>query len=462
MDDDDKKYKINYLNNQKKKGEISKIWIQQQNTLPEGMLDKISFQKKLMKDSIDLLNEEQKIDKNKDKPYNLKRDLKRSSSSKIIEDVSPYAKTILLKVGKQIKRIKQSITDITKMNGLYLEERSKKSLDQINKKRSIPKIKLKKSSSDIISGSKNKTFNNFNKLDFLNNNEEKKNKKENYIKNFVYVNDNYRKQLNFAFLKYNPESHLENIKILVQAEPSIRKDIKKLREEIDEDIKWKCDKYHFKKKYLNYIAKYPRSRSVLMGEGDKKKQEKKNEKSVLPYINKKITKQNSMAFKQISFIDRLNKKEQQKMNALKEIHQEEINHMLSASEKIDNLLQNDNINNKIDLFKTDYAKKYYYYYTGKDDDSKNKENLLDKDYFVDDKKKVVEKIGDVYCFQINKNVDEKEKLYTGKIMNENEKFRKRIIDGKKNTMEEFNSFVINNQVKLPDEQQIQEKNDISD
>ena len=461
MDDDDTRYKTNYLNNQKKKGEISKIWIQQQNTLPEGMLDKISFQKKLMKDSIDLLNEEQKVDKNKDKPYNLKRDLKRSSSSKIIEDVSPYAKTILLKVGKQIKRIKQSITDITKMNGLYLEERSKKGLDQINKKRSIPKIKLKKSSSDIISGSKNKTFNNFNKLDFLNNNEEKKSKKENYIKNFVYVNDNYRKQLNFAFLKYNPESHLENIKILVQAEPSIRKDIKKLREEIDEDIKWKCDKYHFKKKYLNYISKYPRSRSVLMGEGDKKKQDKKNEKSVLPYINKKITKQNSMAFKQISFIDRLNKKEQQKMNALKEVHQEEINHMLIASEKIDNLLQNDNINNKIDLFKTDYAKKYYYYYTGKDDDSKNKENLLDKDYFVDDKKKVVEKIGDVYSFQINKNVDEKEKLYTGKIMNENEKFRKRIIDGKKNTMEEFNSFVINNQVKLPDEQQIQEKNDIS-
>ena len=41
------------------------------------------------------------------------------------------------------------------------------------------------------------------------------------------------------------------------------------------------------------------------------------------------------------------------INQQKEQTQEEINHMLVASKEIDNLIQNDNINDKIDMFKTD-------------------------------------------------------------------------------------------------------------
>ena len=70
---------------------------------------------------------------------------------------------------------------------------------------------------------------------------------------------------------------------------------------------------------------------------------------------------------------------------------------------------------------------------------------------MDEKKKIVEKIGTVYSFKMNKTVSEKEKIFKGKINNENEKFRKRITDGKKNTMEEFNNYMINNRVRLPEE-----------
>lgn len=446
--EDNKRYRTNY-NNHNGKGKVkpNKFWSQKQNILPEGMFEKMTYQKRVMKDSIDLLNEELKKDRYKEKIYNIKKknEFQRSSSSKIMEDVSPYAKTMLLKIGKHIKSIKQSITDITKMNGLYLEENAKKNYNQ-NRKRSIPKLKLRKNNSTDQIIQNPKTFNN--NYDYISN-KNGKSKKEDYIKNFVYVNDNYRKQLNFAFLKYNPISHLDNLKILIQADPSIRKDITKINEEIEEDIKWKCDKHHFKKKYLNLIARNERSRSI------QKRREAHIIKSLtnsLPQINtklsKKVTKPQksiSSIFNQINLFERLNKKEKQKINAQKEQAKEEIRHMLRASDEIKNLLQNENINDKIELFKTDYAKQMYYPH-----DEGDNENLLEKDYFVNEKRNIVEKIGTVYSFKMNKTVNEKEKIFKGKINNENEKFRKKIKDGKRCTMEEFNNYMINNQVKLQD------------
>ena len=424
---------------------MNKIWVQKQNTLSEGMPQRINYQKRVMKESIDILNEEYKTIKNKEKTSNIKNnEFQRSSSSKILDEVSPYAKTILLKIGKNIKKMKQSITDITKMNGLYLEEKAKKTFNQ-NSKKKIKKIKIRRSNSDIG----NKTFNNYEYL---------KDKKENYVKNFVYVNDNYRKQLNFAFLKFNPVSHLDNLKILVKADPCIKKDISKINQEIEEDIKWKCDKYHFQKKYLYLLAKNERSRSIQRMQEIKNKENESNKDTIFPRINdnkkhktnKKLKSQKSVSsiYKKVNLFEKLNKKEMQKLNAQKEQTQEEIHHMLDASKEIDNLIQNENINNKIDMFKTDYAKQMYCY-RGQNSES---DNLLEKDYFMDEKKKIVEKIGNVYSFYMNKTANEKEKIFKGKIINENEKFRKKIIDGKKNTMDEFHTYIINNQINLPDKE----------
>ena len=165
------------------------------------------------------------------------------------------------------------------------------------------------------------------------------------------------------------------------------------------------------------------------------------------YKHKKQEKTISSLYKKVNFFEKLNKKEYQKLLMQKEQTKEEINYMIKASKEIDNLIQNEKINDKIDMFKTDYAKKMYSH-MGTDPD-KQKQNLLEKDYFMDEKKKIVEKIGDVYSFQITKNANEKEKIIKGKINNENERFKKRIVDGKKTTMEEFFKFMKNNQVKLP-------------
>ena len=171
--------------------------------------------------------------------------------------------------------MKNSISDITKMNGLYLEQNARntfrlegnktnKTLSKLNYKNVKLDNLLKDDNNSNRTYFPNKNHNN-NAKNYLSDNDDiygDKQKKEDYVKNFMYVNDNYRKQLNFAFLKYNPISHLENLKILVQADPFIRKDISKIKEEVEEDIKWKCDKFHFRKKYLNFISKNPRSLSV--------------------------------------------------------------------------------------------------------------------------------------------------------------------------------------------------------
>ena len=263
----------------------------------------------------------------------------------------------------------------------------------------------------------------------------------------MYVNDNYRKQLNFAFLKYNPISHLENLKILIQADPSIRKDISKIKEEVEEDIKWKCDKYHFRKKYLNFISKYPRSNSVQPVVLSPKPFKPRN-KSILPNIKKvqrakKIISPQHAKEKTINFFDKIRNKENQKYNNQKEQKIEEMNQMLNATTEINNLIKNENINNKINLYKTDYAQKMYY--SNRDNTKYN--NLLNKDYFLDDKKRVVDEIGNAYCFQISRNTKEKEKQLKGKIVNENNKIYKRIADGKKSIMDEIYTYIENNQVK---------------
>ena len=481
--------------NHNKSSSMTKFWSQKQNVLPEGMPQKLNYQKRYMKYMVDLLNEETFKDRRKKNLYNIfKNENDNVSSSRIEEHLSDNVKKMLKKIGKNVNHIKKSIIDITKMNGLYLEEKAKKtffrthqfnkgSLSINNKNNSALDLKKRKTQSNInIRGNNNisSIIENSKKNDKNNENEKKQNKndrnekeKENdYTKNFVYVNDNYRRQLNFAFLKYNPEQHLENIKFLVQVDPSVRDDITNIIQEVQNDIEWKCDKKHFAKKYLNLKEKYERIRNIkLLNEKEKEiqrlKDDLKDKKNILPNIRNnnfkkkvgsKIYKQRSLGsiFNKLNYGMKYNKKELSKLNAQKEQTKEEINHMLIASKEIDNFIQDENISNKIDMFKTDYARQMYgYYQSNETNNSKN--NLLEKDYFLEQKENIVNKIGNVLSFQMDKNVNEQEKMFKGKIYDEAKKFRKRIVDGKKNALDEFNGYITTYQIKLP-----KEKNETKD
>ena len=482
-------YSNTHNRNNNKNSPMSKFWSQKQNIYAEGMPQKMNYQKRYMKHMVDLLNEDYHKDRRKKKLFNIyKSQNGNTTSSGVEEHLSDNVKKILKKIGKNVNHIKQSILDITKMNGLYLEEAAKKTffkksqrnssflkdnknnsaLDfNFRKRESLKKLDFRKSQSDInIRGNPNKTFTN-NRLD----NSQTQDKKHDHSQNFVKVNDNYRRQLNFAFLKYNADQHLENIKFLVQADPSLRDDINNIIQEVQNDIEWKCDKKHFAKKYLNLKERYERIRNIrLLNEKEKEKENQKEKKgeienlkeNLLPKIknnknlkNKITTKtfrQKSLGniYHKLNYGIKFNKKELNKLNAQKEQTKEEINHMLIASKEIDNFIQDENINNKIDMFKTDYARQMYGFYQ-QNDSNNSKNNVLEKDYFLEQKENIVNKIGNVFSFKMDKTVNEQEKMFKGKIYDEAKKFRKRIVDGKKNALDEFNGYITTYQIKLPEE-----------
>ena len=438
-----------------------RIWNQEQNVLPEGMAEKIFLKKKLMKDSLDLLNEEEKHD-NKEKIFHFKKknEFKRSSSSKIIEDVSPYSKTILLKIGGYMKKIKQSILDITKMNGLYLEDKLNLTNKHLNKNSTLSQTnfqrkklktnKTNKTNSVIVKNLKKKTKS---KSELSEKDDDGfyggRSKKDDYLKNFLYVNDNYRKQLNCAFLKYNPISHLENLKILAQADPILYQDINNVKNEVDDSIKQITEKV-YRKKNIKALEKQSRCRSVQPNERNKNNNLRKSGR--LPKIsdnNKNKDKNNN---NQNNLISQKSKKSYyaKQLNALREMHKDEYKQMLQATNKINDFINERNINSKIDLFKTDYAKNMYNFNISDDEDTKNsnRTNFTKKDYYANDKKKVVKEIGNVYCFKMQRTVKEGERIYKEKICSARKKFDDKIIDGKEKTNKELTNYLEKNKINV--------------
>ena len=416
---------------------LEKFWKMKYNIVPEGMYQKTLDYKKDMKNLIDILLEEKK----REKLLKLKKiKLKQSSSIKSMEHISPNVKTIITKIGRNYGKIRNSIANISKTNGLYLRQNAIKALDNLNseeKNQNMEKIiEDDKYNINYYKTQRNKKFilNDVNALE-----------RKSY-NNFLYSNASYRKQLNFAFLKYNPNKHLENLKLLVQTEPLIRKDVNIIKKEVDEDIKWRCNKHHFRKKYEILKKRFKRSNSV---QTDPKLQLDNQNKKILPNLNTKETVKimkiltPSFSDKKIFNIYDIKKKEEDsKIIIHKEKKLEELKNILKASSGINELIKDNNINKKIDMFKTNYdikVKLSEYY----DDNNKN---LLETDYFYEEKKNIINKLGNIYEFKISNNLKEKEKenKLKGKIINDNDAFNLKLIEEKNDAINDIDENIKDN------------------
>jgi len=416
---------------------LEKFWKMKYNIVPEGMYQKTLDYKKDMKNLIDILLEEKK----REKLLKLKKiKLKQSSSIKSMEHISPNVKTIITKIGRNYGKIRNSIANISKTNGLYLRQNAIKALDNLNseeKNQNMEKIiEDDKYNINYYKTQRNKKFilNDVNALE-----------RKSY-NNFLYSNASYRKQLNFAFLKYNPNKHLENLKLLVQTEPLIRKDVNIIKKEVDEDIKWRCDKHHFRKKYEILKKRFKRSNSV---QTDPKLQLDNQNKKILPNLNTKETVKimkiltPSFSDKKIFNIYDIKKKEEDsKIIIHKEKKLEELKNILKASSGINELIKDNNINKKIDMFKTNYdikVKLSEYY----DDNNKN---LLETDYFYEEKKNIINKLGNIYEFKISNKLKEKEKenKLKEKIINDNDAFNLKLIEEKNDAINDIDENIKDN------------------
>ena len=121
---------------------------------------------------------------------------------------------------------------------------------------------------------------------------------------------------------------------------------------------------------------------------------------------------------------------------------EELKNILKASSGINELIKDNNINKKIDMFKTNYdikVKLSEYY----DDNNKN---LLETDYFYEEKKNIINKLGNIYEFKISNNLKEKEKenKLKGKIINDNDAFNLKLIEEKNDAINDIDENIKDN------------------
>lgn len=207
-----------------------RIWKQRRNISSDNIFAKVSRNSDSIKQKTALLNGDKQTylySKKKSKRKNINTNFIRSSSTSNIHMISPTARKILSLANSNITEMKSKTDQIMKNNGVYLEQFLNKNKNYCQKAgdsdtKTLPPIE------------------NQYKL----------------IRNFDYVNDNFRKQLNKAFLLYNPYIHLENLYLLQHADPSIKADINRVRHNVNEDVKEITDKRYYLKRYKELIKRH--------------------------------------------------------------------------------------------------------------------------------------------------------------------------------------------------------------
>jgi hypothetical protein len=470
-----------------------RIWKQKQNTLSDGIIPKINYNKRIVKEALNNIMGEENEDINKIKINNIKRksELKVSTSSKNLDQVSPYSKRILKKINKHIKKIKDSSEDIIAMNALYLDNHmfpSKTNKNNIRYNNSLSKSEHIK----FAITPNNKNLNNSKDNIINENNYNEAIQKKDRRNNFLYVNSNYRKQLNKAFLRYNPMIYLNNLKILLQVSPSIRDDVQKTKNEVEEDIRALCDKHRYSKKLNAYLSKNARSRSVEMlspnnniyKSNDNLK--RKNNLSINTNINANLNNinannnRNSNLIKDdnsknsnsnnkptFSFLpkiprdkilgspkelkvgfglfEKLKRKESQKVLSIKEQKIEEANKIYKIINEIDNFMKKENIGEKVDKYIGDYKlQKYLNQFKDNEIDT----SLKGKDYYREQKDKINGMLGLLYTDKIQKKTLEKEREYNRRLKRDKYDYFLKIDCELKKNLQEFDEDLRSKKIDL--------------
>lgn len=202
----------------KKKINDFRVWTQTKNLKGNDIVFRATDNQRTIKHYSSVLNEEESNPK-----INNRRTNKKAKESNIIPsdiEISDDCRKILTDIYKNINHMKKETQEITKMNSLYLQETAK----------------------DYFSAQNNNTnINAYNEMDF--------NKKSKKPINYIYINDNYRRQINKAFNTFNPYVHLAKLNAMKSQSDKVKAHVEDIKDKIEEDIKNLTSKDYFKKKY---------------------------------------------------------------------------------------------------------------------------------------------------------------------------------------------------------------------
>ena len=358
---------------------------------------------------------------------------RRKKKKKTIDNISPLAKRFIKKTNNKINKVNQSTLDIVKLNYLYYLNKPQKNVSKSCDEKSRNKFNRVKSSID-----------NTNEDNLL-----KKLNSKSLIKNFVYINNNFHKQINNAFMKYNPTSHLNNMKILLEAVPSFHEDISRVKDEVENDINFKCDKYKFKKKYLNYKNK----QNLLSVNQPNLKNEpnlKKNANKIVSLPKIRMNDENKKVNIHLFFINKLKKNRGQDFKKLKQNKISEINRLISISGNINNLIEKDAIENKIKKYIEDYNIVKYNAEINKNNDFKIDLNKID--YFRKEKSTIDKKLESFYLNKYFNSIDKQENNLFNKLNSELDVFTNKNINNRDSSLNELDNFLIQNEINILEQQ----------
>ena len=221
-----------------------RVYTQTENLRNENIMGRIKRNQNDISDYAELLNEEENIKKKKKTKKTSSKE-NEGENEKFENKLSDTSTKIISDVNKIISNMNQSTEELKKLNALFLIETSKK----VNKT-NLQSLNLPKLNNQSLSQEKRDE-----KLIEEDEKNKKNNKKSKPI-NFTYINDNYRKQLNRAFMNFNPIIHLGNLNLLRKADPSINEDIQKLEKHIDDDLKTIIDPYYYKHQYEKLLKEH--------------------------------------------------------------------------------------------------------------------------------------------------------------------------------------------------------------
>ena len=380
--------------------------LSQKNNLYQYLKHNIIFKQTLSNKNNNLLN---KIDNNQEiiqnncnnlildkeelesiKNKNLKKNINIINNKDINKKkshVSRNSQKLINIINKSLNNLNFSIEELNKLNTIYFTNISEnlnknKNLSPYNFignnneiKNNLPKINNKKQKNEILNM----------KLYFNDNNFIKSKSQKNFINSrnkidYDKINKENRKELNLAFLSFNPLINLKNMRILSNLDSNIKNDIENMKNKINNDIKITTSptfyktryenvkKFYAKEKYkknINNIENYLKNDKLINSLKNINKQENQNNNIVNENGKLKInkSKRKSLLFRERK---QLLKQKENKEFPEKNFHQTKLNLMNMTLNKIGRALSDENMNkyfdniNDIKTKEIDLQKKIYF------------------------------------------------------------------------------------------------------
>ena len=217
-----------------------RLWVNKENLKGQNIIYKINDDKEYIKTQKDILNDEEK---NQNKQYKFEKKIKKLEGiipSNIM--LSKMSRNALTDAYEKINYMKQYTNFWEKENGK----------------------RLQKTTSQFCKGRPYSTDNNFNNLpspELINKlyyNSKKHIKKINYIR----YNDCFRRDINKAFQKYNPDINLQHLKKLRNENYEVKKEFEEINNKLNKEIEEKKRGDYYKRKYKKIIQMYQGDKDI--------------------------------------------------------------------------------------------------------------------------------------------------------------------------------------------------------